>query len=155
MSARIQSSDRVWISASRRLSSDPCWVTPWHLPDELGEQASILGRESLALGHLDIAWQVSCHFNNVRRIRRATVAYQAPRARQHRPAVPHRLRERAPPVEREVRVAVVAEAAGEPVGLIGHRFQNPCDGMRNARLKREDAFSHAMIIVSSAMVSSS
>jgi len=27
--------------------------------------------------------------------------------------------------------------------------------MRNARLKREDAFSHAMIIVSSAMVSSS
>jgi hypothetical protein len=32
-------------------------------------------------------------------------------------------------------------------------FQNPCDGMRNARLKREDAFSHAMIIVSSAMVS--
>jgi hypothetical protein len=38
--------------------------------------------------------------------------------------------------------------------LIGHRFQNPCDGMRNARLKREDAFSHAMIIVSSAMVSS-
>jgi hypothetical protein len=54
-------------------------------------------------------------------------------------------------VEREVRVAVV----GEPVGLIGHRFQNPCDGMRNARLKREDAFSHAMIIVTSAMVSSS
>ena len=39
--------------------------------------------------------------------------------------------------------------------LIGHRFQNPCDGIRNARLKREDAFSHAMIIVSSAMVSSS
>jgi hypothetical protein len=38
--------------------------------------------------------------------------------------------------------------------LIGHRFQNPCDGIRNARLKREDAFSHAMIIVSSAMVSS-
>ena len=34
-------------------------------------------------------------------------------------------------------------------------FQNPCDGMRNARLNREDAFSHAMIIVSSAMVSSS
>jgi len=47
------------------------------------------------------------------------------------------------------------EVAGEPVLLIGHRFQNPCDGMRNARLKREDAFSHAMIIVSSAMVSSS
>ena len=39
--------------------------------------------------------------------------------------------------------------------LVGHGFQNPCDGMRNARLKREDAFSHAMIIVSSAMVSSS
>jgi hypothetical protein len=39
--------------------------------------------------------------------------------------------------------------------LIGHGFQNPCDGMRNARLKREDAFSHATIIVSSAMVSSS
>jgi hypothetical protein len=38
---------------------------------------------------------------------------------------------------------------------IGHRFQNSGDGMRNARLKREDAFSHAMIIVSSAMVSSS
>jgi len=37
----------------------------------------------------------------------------------------------------------------------GHRFQNPCDGMRNAWLKREDAFCHAMIIVSSAMVSSS
>jgi hypothetical protein len=36
-----------------------------------------------------------------------------------------------------------------------YRFQNSCDGMRNARLKREDAFSHAMIIVSSAMVSSS
>ena len=34
-------------------------------------------------------------------------------------------------------------------------FQNPCEGMRKARLKREDAFSHAMIIVSSAMVSSS
>ena len=50
---------------------------------------------------------------------------------------------------------LVGESAGEPVGLIGHRFQNPCDGMRNARLKREDAFSHAMIIVSSAMVSSS
>jgi hypothetical protein len=36
-----------------------------------------------------------------------------------------------------------------------YRFQNSCDGMRNARLKREDAFSHTMIIVSSAMVSSS
>ena len=34
-------------------------------------------------------------------------------------------------------------------------FQNPCEGMRNARLKRDEAFSHAMIIVSSAMVSSS
>ena len=44
---------------------------------------------------------------------------------------------------------------GEPVRLIGQRFQNPWEGMRNARLKREDAFSHAMIIVSSAMVSSS
>ena len=44
---------------------------------------------------------------------------------------------------------------GRAPGPIGHRFQNPCDGMRNARLKREDAFSHAMIIVSSAMVSSS
>ena len=43
----------------------------------------------------------------------------------------------------------------ELVQLTGHRFQNPWDGMRNARLKREDAFSHAMIIVSSAMVSSS
>jgi hypothetical protein len=38
---------------------------------------------------------------------------------------------------------------------IGHGFQNSRDGMRNARLKREDAFSHAMIIVSSATVSSS
>jgi N-acetyl-S-(2-succino)cysteine monooxygenase len=38
---------------------------------------------------------------------------------------------------------------------IRHGFQNPCDGMRNARLKRDDAFSHAMIIVSSAIVSSS
>jgi hypothetical protein len=37
----------------------------------------------------------------------------------------------------------------------GYGFRNPCDGMRNARLKREEAFSHAMIIVSSAMVSSS
>src|SRR5262249_20489638 len=36
-----------------------------------------------------------------------------------------------------------------------HGFQKPCDGMRNARLKRDDAFSHAMIIVSSAIVSSS
>ena len=57
--------------------------------------------------------------------------------------------------EGRVRVAVVGEAAGDPVRLIGHRFHNPCDGMRNARLKREDAFSHAMIIVSSAIVSSS
>jgi Pyridine nucleotide-disulphide oxidoreductase, dimerisation domain len=57
--------------------------------------------------------------------------------------------------EGRVSVAVVGEAAGDPVRLIGHRFHNPCDGMRNARLKREDAFSHAMIIVSSAMVSSS
>ena len=38
---------------------------------------------------------------------------------------------------------------------LGHGLQNPCDGIRNARLKREDAFSHAMIIVSSATVSSS
>ena len=36
-----------------------------------------------------------------------------------------------------------------------YRFQNPCEGMRNARLKRDDAFSHEMIIVSSAIVSSS
>jgi len=42
-----------------------------------------------------------------------------------------------------------------PVRPVAHRFQNPCDGMRNARLKREDAFSHEMIIVNSAMVSSS
>jgi hypothetical protein len=42
-----------------------------------------------------------------------------------------------------------------PVPLVGYGFQKHCDGMRNARLKREDAFSHAMIIVSSAMVSSS
>jgi hypothetical protein len=51
-------------------------------------------------------------------------------------------------------VRVVGSSSVSP-GLIGHRFQNPCDGMRNARLKREDAFSHAMIIVISAMVSSS
>ena len=38
---------------------------------------------------------------------------------------------------------------------VSHRFQNPCDGMRKARLKRDDAFSHAMIIVISAIVSSS
>ena len=82
----------------------------------------------------DIGWQVSRHVNKVRRIRRATVSHHA-----LGPAS----------------VLVVGEAAGEPVGPIGHRFQNPCDGMRNARLKREDAFSHAMIIVSSAMVSSS
>jgi hypothetical protein len=67
MSARIQSSDRVWISASQRLSSDPRWVTPSHLPDELGEQASILGRESLALGHLDIAPLYPIDFANERR----------------------------------------------------------------------------------------
>ena len=53
------------------------------------------------------------------------------------------------------RVAVVGEAGGEPVRLIGQRWQNPCDGMRSARLKRKDVFSHAMIIISSAMVSSS
>ena len=41
------------------------------------------------------------------------------------------------------------------VFILGHRFQNPCEGMRNARLKREDAFSQAIVIVSSAMVSSS
>ena len=41
------------------------------------------------------------------------------------------------------------------VRLVDHRFQNPWDGIRNARLKREEAFSHAMIIVSSAIVSSS
>jgi hypothetical protein len=44
---------------------------------------------------------------------------------------------------------------GRSVRRASHRFQNPWDGMRNARLNREDAFSHAMIIVSSAMVSSS
>ena len=44
---------------------------------------------------------------------------------------------------------------GRVVNAELHGFQNPCDGMRNARLKREDAFSHAMIIVNSAMVSSS
>ena len=44
-------------------------------------------------------------------------------------------------------------ATVKPVRLISHRFQKPWDGMRNARLKREDAFSHATIIVSSAMVS--
>ena len=38
---------------------------------------------------------------------------------------------------------------------ISHGFQNPCDGIRNARLKRDDEFSHAMIIVISAIVSSS
>ena len=58
------------------------------------------------------------------------------------------LRRRRPPAQ-------TLFTAGEPVRPNGHRFQNPCDGTRNARLKREDAFSHAMIIVSSAMVSSS
>src|SRR5262249_1639346 len=46
-------------------------------------------------------------------------------------------------------------AAPWPWPLGDHGFQNPCDGMRNARLKREDAFSHAMTIVSCAMVPSS
>ena len=41
------------------------------------------------------------------------------------------------------------------IRCLGYRFQKPCEGMRNARLKREGAFSHAMIIVSSAIVSSS
>jgi hypothetical protein len=39
--------------------------------------------------------------------------------------------------------------------LSDQRFHNSCDGMRNARLNRDDAFSHEMIIVSSAIVSSS
>ena len=55
----------------------------------------------------------------------------------------------AEPLEKASRVA------SRPRGLVDQRFQNPWDGIRNARLKREDAFSHAMIIVSSAMVSSS
>ena len=62
------------------------------------------------------------------------------------------------PARRQIRARVRADELVLLVvkeRLIGHRFQNPCDGMRNARLKREDAFSHAMIIVSSAMVSSS
>jgi hypothetical protein len=42
-----------------------------------------------------------------------------------------------------------------PEAYSNHRFQNSCDGMRNARLKRVPAFCQAMIIVSSAMVSSS
>ena len=42
-----------------------------------------------------------------------------------------------------------------PESLIVHRFQNSCEGIRKARLKRDDEFSHAMIIVNSAMVSSS
>jgi hypothetical protein len=46
-------------------------------------------------------------------------------------------------------------SSGDPRRQTGYRFQNPCDGTRKARLKREDAFSHAMIIVSSAMASSS
>jgi hypothetical protein len=50
---------------------------------------------------------------------------------------------------------VISQIISAAVRPIRHRFQNPCDGMRSARLKREDAFSHAMIIVSSAMVSSS
>ena len=48
-------------------------------------------------------------------------------------------------------VRPIAEAPEQP----RYRFQNSCDGMRNARLKRDDEFSHAMIIVSSAIVSSS
>lgn len=58
-------------------------------------------------------------------------------------------------VARTTKSPSAGEGAGDPVLPLGHGFQNPCDGMRNARLKREDAFSHAMIIVSSAMVSSS
>jgi hypothetical protein len=56
-------------------------------------------------------------------------------------------------------IAQEPKRGGPKSSETGHRsiygFQNPCDGMRNARLKREDEFSHAMIIVSSAMVSSS
>ena len=48
-----------------------------------------------------------------------------------------------------------SHVAAAGCGGYSHLFQKPWDGMRNARLKREDAFSHAMIIVSSAMVSSS
>jgi len=52
------------------------------------------------------------------------------------------------------RCELITQELGKAVAG-SHRFQKPCDGMRNARLKREDAFSHAMIIVSSAIVSSS
>jgi hypothetical protein len=54
-------------------------------------------------------------------------------------------------------VAASREGGGSAAkrGLGGHGFQKPCDGMRNARLNRDEAFSHAMIIVSSASVSSS
>ncbi|HEV3193320.1 MAG TPA: SDR family oxidoreductase, partial [Polyangiaceae bacterium] len=51
--------------------------------------------------------------------------------------------------------STLREGLSSAARLVDHRFQNPWDGIRNARLKREEAFSHAMIIVSSAIVSSS
>jgi hypothetical protein len=53
------------------------------------------------------------------------------------------------------RSGVAEQGRCGPITRPSQRFQNPWDGMRKARLKREDAFSHAMIIVISAMVSSS
>jgi hypothetical protein len=44
---------------------------------------------------------------------------------------------------------------GRDPAAVDQRFQNPCDGMRSVRSKREDAFSYATIIVGSVMVSSS
>jgi hypothetical protein len=85
----------------------------------------------------------------------ATFSYHAPRDASASPGYTPSTSRTSAAGRARVRVVVVGEAAGEPVRLIGHGFQNPCDGMRNARLKREEAFSHAMIIVSSAMVSSS
>jgi len=73
----------------------------------------------------------------------------------HEPVAEHAsLAEHASQGDATERCELIAQELGKAVAG-SHRFQNPCDEMRNARLKREDAFSHAMIIVSSAMVSSS
>ena len=73
----------------------------------------------------------------------------------HEPVAEHAsLAEHASQGDATERCELIAQELGKAVAG-SHRFQNPCDEMRYARLKREDAFSHAMIIVSSAMVSSS
>jgi hypothetical protein len=68
------------------------------------------------------------------------------------PSAPHTERGTAGTI-RQASVDIQGSWSGGSDHRVG--FQNPCDGMRNARLKREEAFSHAMIIVTSAIVSSS